>query len=75
MPIFEYHCKSCMREFEEVVFDDSLPVCPYCHSANTEKMMSRPCRCCASGGSSSGGASSGGGCAGCSGGSCASCGH
>lgn len=78
MPIYEYHCKSCMRDFEELVFGDESPVCPHCHSANTEKLLSRPCRCAGGGcaGDSDGGSSSsGGGCAGCSGGSCATCGH
>ena len=74
MPMFEYQCKSCLREFEELVFGNELPVCPYCHSANTEKLLSRPCACRREGGSASGSAS-GGGCAGCSGGSCATCGH
>ena len=46
-----------------------LPTCPHCHSANTEKLLSRPCACRREGGDS------GGGCSGCSGGSCASCGH
>ena len=69
MPIFEYQCKSCLREFEELVFGDELPTCPHCHSANTEKLLSRPCACRREGGDS------GGGCSGCSGGSCASYGH
>ncbi|HJA09344.1 MAG TPA: zinc ribbon domain-containing protein [Candidatus Mailhella merdigallinarum] len=69
MPMFEYQCKSCLREFEELVFGDELPTCPHCHSANTEKLLSRPCACRREGGDS------GGGCSGCSGGSCASCGH
>lgn len=77
MPMYEYQCKSCMREFEELVFGDELPTCPHCHSANTEKLLSRPCACRKDGGMSDGfGApASGGGCSGCSGGSCASCGH
>lgn len=77
MPMYEYQCKSCLREFEELVFGDELPTCPHCHSANTEKLLSRPCACRRDGGKSAGfdGAGSGGGCSGCSGGSCASCGH
>ena len=77
MPIYEYHCKSCLRDFEELVFGDELPACPHCHSANTEKLVSRPCACRHGSGDEDlgGGASSGGGCSGCSGGSCATCGH
>lgn len=81
MPIHEYRCKSCMRDFEELVFGDDLPTCPHCHSANTEKLVSRPCACRRGDGGDFGdfggasGGSSGGGCSGCSGGSCATCGH
>jgi putative regulatory protein, FmdB family len=82
MPIFEFVCKRCNKQFEELVFSqDEQTVCPSCGSTNTEKLMS----CCRSKvGSGAGGreheataapaaAPSGGGCAGCSGGSCSSC--
>ncbi|MDO5483416.1 MAG: zinc ribbon domain-containing protein [Desulfovibrionaceae bacterium] len=77
MPIYEYSCEKCGREFEELVFDDQPPACPHCGSAHTHKLMSRCAHCSGGSGdyapsSSSGG---GGGCAGCSGGNCASCGH
>ena len=76
MPIYEYQCRSCLHEFEELVFADVSPVCPRCHAANTEKKVSRPSAFRAGSGSDfSMPAASGGGCAGCSGGSCASCGH
>lgn len=77
MPIHEYHCKSCLREFEELVFKDEIPSCPHCHSANTEKMVSRPCACRGNknGDDFSAPSMGGGGCAGCAGGSCSSCGH
>lgn len=82
MPIYEFHCKDCDKEFEELVFSqDETPNCPQCHSQNTEKLISRPCRN-RKGGSSGADipsmgstSSSGGGCSGCSGGSCATCGH
>lgn len=78
MPIFEYVCDKCGKEFEELVFGDATPPCPKCASTKTRKLMSR-CRHTSGGGggeyapstpSSSGGRS---GCAGCSGGSCATC--
>lgn len=81
MPIFEYVCKRCKNQFEELVFSqDEQTVCPSCGSTKTEKLMS----CCrakvggAAGGDEAPAASvspapSRGGCAGCSGGSCASC--
>ncbi|MFP4416794.1 MAG: FmdB family zinc ribbon protein [Chitinivibrionales bacterium] len=42
MPIYEYRCKSCGKDFEELVTRDSgqpLP-CPSCESNDTEKLMS-----------------------------------
>lgn len=82
MPIFEYVCKKCNNQFEELVLGgDDAVACPACGSDKTEKLMS----CCRSKMAGAGGgeapqasasapaAPSGGGCAGCSGGSCASC--
>jgi putative FmdB family regulatory protein len=41
MPIYEYICKDCKREFEELVFSqDELPPCPKCRSTKVEKLMS-----------------------------------
>ena len=41
MPIYEYICKDCNNEFEELVFSqDALPPCPKCDSAKVEKLMS-----------------------------------
>ncbi|EGB14881.1 regulatory protein, FmdB family [Pseudodesulfovibrio mercurii] len=41
MPIYEYVCKQCGREFEELVFNAEEPVvCPKCGSTETEKLMS-----------------------------------
>ena len=78
MPIYEYSCEKCGREFEELVFDDAAPVCPHCGSRETHKLMSRCAHC--TGGSDGGeyaapSSGGGGGCAGCSGGNCASCGQ
>ena len=77
MPIYEYGCEKCGRDFEELVFGDETPSCPYCGSAETHKLMSRCARCRSDSGASFDMAppSSGGGCAGCSGGNCASCGQ
>ncbi|WP_165077226.1 MULTISPECIES: zinc ribbon domain-containing protein [unclassified Desulfovibrio] len=77
MPIYEYGCEKCGRDFEELVFGDEMPACPYCGSTETHKLMSRCARCRGDGGMSFDMAppASGGGCAGCSGGNCASCGQ
>ncbi|BDQ37454.1 hypothetical protein SYK_18140 [Pseudodesulfovibrio nedwellii] len=41
MPIYEYICKECDNEFEELVFSqDATVVCPKCGSEKTEKLMS-----------------------------------
>lgn len=77
MPIYEYHCYACNKDFEELVFGDDAPACPHCGARTTHRLMSR---CAFSTGGATGGdavpaPSSGGGCAGCSGGNCASCGH
>ena len=76
MPIYEYICKKCAHEFEELVFDDAAPVGPYCGSRETHKLMSRCAHCTGGeGGEYAAPSSGGGGCAGCSGGNCASCGR
>ena len=76
MPIYEYGCEKCGREFEELVFGDGIVACPHCGSAETHKLMSRCARCRGDGDMPDmAPAASGGGCAGCSGGNCASCGR
>ncbi len=42
MPIFEYQCKNCKKEFEKLVFagEESEVHCPECKSADITKKMS-----------------------------------
>ena len=44
MPIYEYHCNECGKEFEKLVsFSDpnaNSPDCPECQSTNTHKRVS-----------------------------------
>lgn len=76
MPIFEYQCVNCGKQFEELVMKDQKPACPVCGSIETEKLMSRCARCRSDNYNDySSYTPSGGGCAGCSGGNCASCGN
>jgi putative FmdB family regulatory protein len=42
MPIFEYTCKSCGRDFELLVRPGSELVCPGCASTELEKLTSLP---------------------------------
>lgn len=41
MPVFEYRCKKCGNEFEELVLNQNEKVkCPSCSSDQVEKKMS-----------------------------------
>ena len=42
MPIFEYQCGDCEREFEAYVSAGRTPECPACHGANLVKRLSSP---------------------------------
>ncbi len=74
MPIFEYKCEACGKEFEELVFGDDVPACPACASGATHKLLSAAQFKMPGGSVSAPAASSGSsGCAGCSGGNCSTC--
>ena len=40
MPIFEYACKGCGKEFEELTQGNTSAVCPSCASTDLKKKMS-----------------------------------
>ncbi len=40
MPIYEYHCDNCEKDFECLVFGNEHPDCPSCSSKNVKKLMS-----------------------------------
>ena len=42
MPIYEYACKNCGREFEELIRGDQQPACPACGQSRVERQMSVP---------------------------------
>ena len=42
MPIFEYQCRDCEREFETYVSGERTPACPACQGANLDKRLSSP---------------------------------
>ena len=40
MPLFEYACKSCAREFEALVRAHDTPECPSCHGTDLQRRLS-----------------------------------
>jgi putative FmdB family regulatory protein len=42
MPLFEYECRGCGRQFEAFVTADRGPVCPACHGDDLNKLLSSP---------------------------------
>jgi putative FmdB family regulatory protein len=40
MPLYEYACRSCGREFEYLTRADQTPSCPSCSSTELEKQLS-----------------------------------
>ena len=71
MPLFDFICRSCGKEFETLVMGSSKPSCPDCKSEDLEKQMSVFAQR-SSGSSSSGSSGSGAGCSNCSSSNCSS---
>lgn len=40
MPIYEYACSDCGKQFETLVRSGDTPECPACHSVSLEKKLS-----------------------------------
>jgi putative FmdB family regulatory protein len=40
MPIYEYACLDCGRQFETLVRSGTVPECPKCHSTQLDKQLS-----------------------------------
>ena len=40
MPIFEYTCQDCARQFETLVRSGTVPSCPHCRSTRLDKQLS-----------------------------------
>lgn len=71
MPIYEYHCSSCGKDFELFVRGETRLACPGCENTKIERRMSVTARPTGGGGSmdfsnlgppKSGGGCGGGGC-------------
>lgn len=42
MPIYDYHCAQCNKDFELLVSHSAVPACPTCGSPELEKRLSLP---------------------------------
>ncbi len=74
MPIYEYHCIECDKNFEYLVFGSEEPECPECSGKKVKKLMSACGFVSKGGGGETTGMSAGNsGCGGCAATSCASC--
>ncbi|HKQ62145.1 MAG TPA: zinc ribbon domain-containing protein [Candidatus Polarisedimenticolaceae bacterium] len=40
MPIFEYVCQRCRKQFEAIVQGSTRPECPKCHSRDLRRQLS-----------------------------------
>lgn len=78
MPIYEYQCNACQKEFEALVMGKNAPVCPSCSSPDLSRLISKcgfVSKSSGPGGESQVTASSASSaCGSCSSGSCATCG-
>jgi putative FmdB family regulatory protein len=75
MPIYEYHCKSCGKNFECLIIGGSKPECTACRSKKVSKLMSSFGFVSKSGGGQTVKTAAGSSCGGCHASSCAGCKH
>ena len=40
MPLYEYVCRKCSHQFEELIFGDNRPSCPACQSKDLDRLLS-----------------------------------
>ena len=76
MPIYEYHCNDCGKNFELLVFGKEKPICPSCKTKKVVRLLSA----CGFMSKGSGGetvktSAADSSCTGCTATSCSTCGH
>ena len=42
MPIYEYSCRTCGHEFEQLILKGTEPACPECEGQDLERLLSLP---------------------------------
>ena len=40
MPLYEFQCKGCGHEFEDLVLGSAKPACPSCNGGQLERLLS-----------------------------------
>ena len=75
MPIYEYHCEKCNKDFECLVFGSEQPDCPACNSTEVCRLMSACGFISKGSGGQTVSKSAGSSCTGCKASSCSGCGH
>jgi putative FmdB family regulatory protein len=40
MPIYEYECRGCQHQFEQLVRTGDIPECPHCHGRDLARLLS-----------------------------------
>lgn len=75
MPIYEYHCETCGKDFECLIFGSDVPECKSCSSKEVNRLMSACGFLSKDGSGQTTSTSAGSSCGSCSAGSCAGCSH
>ncbi len=75
MPIYEYQCETCTREFEELVRGEERVCCPHCRGSSVRRKLSTFAKKSGEKAEtfSAQATSAAGKCSGCAGGHCSSC--
>ncbi len=42
MPIYDFMCEDCQKDFEDIVIQSEMPECPHCGSKSVSRKVSAP---------------------------------